>query len=132
MSNSTATSTATATVWCVVTQVQENYGAHDWDGTGECPQYWKMKGGNEYKVAAPNADAAIQAWNAWYAANKPSPNYHQEYALVAQAWDDWVRETREDHPAPSVEDNSMYGDYGGYLIRQAEQNAIGFPDQPST
>jgi hypothetical protein len=28
----------------------ENYGAHDWDGTGECPQYWKMKGGSEYKV----------------------------------------------------------------------------------
>jgi hypothetical protein len=28
----------------------ENYGAHDWDGTGECPQYWKMKGGSEYKI----------------------------------------------------------------------------------
>ena len=32
------------------TQYQENYGAHDWDGTGECPQYWKMKGGSEYKI----------------------------------------------------------------------------------
>ena len=32
------------------TQFMENYGAHDWDGTGECPQYWKMKGGSEYKV----------------------------------------------------------------------------------
>jgi hypothetical protein len=21
----------------------ENYGAHDWDGQGECPQYWKCK-----------------------------------------------------------------------------------------
>jgi hypothetical protein len=28
----------------------ENYGAHDWDGTGSCPQYWKMKGGSEYMV----------------------------------------------------------------------------------
>ena len=27
------------------TQIHENYGAHDWDGTGECPQYWKAKGG---------------------------------------------------------------------------------------
>ena len=32
------------------TQYMENYGAHDWDGTGECPQYWKMKGGSEYKI----------------------------------------------------------------------------------
>jgi hypothetical protein len=32
------------------TQYMENYGAHDWDGTGECPQYWKSKGGSEYKI----------------------------------------------------------------------------------
>lgn len=32
------------------TQFMENYGAHDWDGTGSCPQHWKMKGGSEYKV----------------------------------------------------------------------------------
>jgi hypothetical protein len=32
------------------TQYKENYGAHDWDGEGECPQYWKFKGGSEYKV----------------------------------------------------------------------------------
>jgi hypothetical protein len=31
-------------------QNQENYGAHEWDGTGACPQYWKMKGGSEFKV----------------------------------------------------------------------------------
>ena len=34
----------------IQTQNQENYGAHDWDGKGECPQYWKFKGGNEFKV----------------------------------------------------------------------------------
>jgi hypothetical protein len=32
----------------IQTQIQENYGAHDWDGVGECPQYWKFKGGNDY------------------------------------------------------------------------------------
>jgi hypothetical protein len=32
------------------TQYMENYGAHDWDGKGECPQYWKAKGGSEFKV----------------------------------------------------------------------------------
>lgn len=34
----------------ITTQFYENYGAHDWDGEGECPQYWKSKGGSEYKV----------------------------------------------------------------------------------
>jgi hypothetical protein len=33
----------------ITTQVQENYGAHDWDGEGACPQYWKFKGGSDYK-----------------------------------------------------------------------------------
>lgn len=32
------------------TQYKENYGAHAWDGTGECPQYWKFKGGSEYII----------------------------------------------------------------------------------
>jgi len=32
------------------TQDQENYGAHDWDGVGACPQYWKFKGGAEFFV----------------------------------------------------------------------------------
>ena len=32
------------------TQHEENYGAHDWDGEGECPQRWKFKGGDTYVV----------------------------------------------------------------------------------
>ena len=32
------------------TQYRENYGSHDWDGKGECPQYWKFKGGSTYVV----------------------------------------------------------------------------------
>lgn len=31
-------------------QYYENYGAHNWDGEGECPQYWKAKGGEEQVV----------------------------------------------------------------------------------
>jgi hypothetical protein len=34
----------------ITTQVYENYGAHDWDGKGECPSYWKAKGGMDYVV----------------------------------------------------------------------------------
>lgn len=33
------------------TQIRENYGAHTWDGSGECPQYWKFKGGNTIVVS---------------------------------------------------------------------------------
>ena len=32
----------------IYTQYKENYGAHDWDGKGEAPQYWKNKGGSTY------------------------------------------------------------------------------------
>lgn len=32
----------------IVTQFRENYGAHDWNGVGSCPQYWKDKGNTEY------------------------------------------------------------------------------------
>ena len=34
----------------ITTQNLENYGAHDWDGVGECPSYWKAKGGSDYVV----------------------------------------------------------------------------------
>jgi len=34
----------------IYTPIHENYGAHDWDGRGECPQYWKAKGGDVYVV----------------------------------------------------------------------------------
>lgn len=34
----------------IQTQYRENYGAHDWSGEGECPQYWKFKGGSTYVV----------------------------------------------------------------------------------
>ena len=32
----------------IITQFRENYGAHDWNGVGSCPQYWKDKGSTEY------------------------------------------------------------------------------------
>jgi hypothetical protein len=40
----------------VSTQYRENYGAHSWDGEGECPQHWKSKGGNTYLVFNASAD----------------------------------------------------------------------------
>jgi hypothetical protein len=31
-------------------QYMENYGAHEWDGKGQCPEYWKFKGGHQETV----------------------------------------------------------------------------------
>jgi hypothetical protein len=34
----------------IQTQTYENYGAHDWDGKGACPQHWKPKGGDTFII----------------------------------------------------------------------------------
>lgn len=44
-------------MFVIRTQFMENYGAHDWDGQGECPQRWKYKGGSEYKITGVDATA---------------------------------------------------------------------------
>ena len=44
----------------ITTQVYENYGAHDWDGVGECPQYWKAKGGSDYVVKKINVNKVTE------------------------------------------------------------------------
>ena len=40
----------------VHTQSLENYGGHDWNGKGECPQYWKFKGGMSILVCGVKSD----------------------------------------------------------------------------
>ena len=44
----------------ITTQVYENYGAHDWDGEGACPQYWKAKRGSDYVVKNVKANKATE------------------------------------------------------------------------
>ena len=44
----------------ITTQVYENYGAHDWDGKNECPQYWKAKGGCDYVVKKINVNRVTE------------------------------------------------------------------------
>ena len=45
------TTTTTEKFTQIFTQIHENYGAHDWDGKGECPNRWKAKGGTTYILA---------------------------------------------------------------------------------
>ena len=44
----------------ITTQVYENYGAHDWDGKGLCPSYWKAKGGSDYVVKNINVNQVTE------------------------------------------------------------------------
>ena len=44
----------------ITTQVYETYGAHDWDGVGTCPQYWKAKGGSDYVVRNINVNKVTE------------------------------------------------------------------------
>ena len=60
------------------TQYMENYGAHDWDGTGECPQYWKMKGGEDYFILA--VDPLKEAPGLIVEAVRGSIEYRSDYS----------------------------------------------------
>lgn len=42
------------------TQYMENYGAHAWDGQGQCPQSWRYKGGSEHKILNVDLNADLQ------------------------------------------------------------------------
>jgi hypothetical protein len=64
------------------TQFQENYGAHDWDGEGACPQRWKFKGGSSYKVTnVPNNLSMEQVVNMVSGDIVQDSDYAREYIL---------------------------------------------------
>lgn len=72
----------------IATQYRENYGAHDWDGRGECPQHWKSKGGDTYFINASAADIADSQW--WVDVEgciNHSSEYSAEYIIHQQVVD---------------------------------------------
>jgi len=64
------------------TQYRENYGAHDWDGTGECPQHWKNKGGETYIL-----DSGVNEFDL-ISAVQHSSNYSEEFVIESYESDD--------------------------------------------
>lgn len=69
----------------VSTQYMENYGAHDWDGQGEVPSYWKCKGGSEYLVTGVPAhlsaeDVIVRMSDRF----EHSSDYSREYVIGAR------------------------------------------------
>ena len=73
----------------IQTQHMENYGAHDWDGKGECPQYWKPKGGNTYIFNCSIEENMDPAWWARVeAACTNKSEYFEEYSIGETVVDD--------------------------------------------
>lgn len=79
------------------TQYRENYGAHDWDGEGYCPQRWKCKGGSTYIVSASAADIAdSQWWDDVAAAITHTSSYSEEY-VISESVVDAIDFVESDH-----------------------------------
>jgi len=72
----------------IYTQYKENYGAHDWDGKGECPQYWKFKGGDTYVLPncgdSADVDAVLEVVKPFIT---HSDDYSEEYILSTEVVD---------------------------------------------
>jgi hypothetical protein len=107
----------------VHTQVFENYGAHCWDGKGQCPQYWKAKGGNEYQrtIGTTNAVIAMGAKGVKAIADAiakqvaRNDDYYEEYAI---GWD-LIPNTEETYEEQMLRE--MYEE--GYLAPGARTEA---------
>jgi hypothetical protein len=65
----------------IVTQYKENYGAHDWNGDGECPQYWKFKGGDHYFVLNVDPNRAAETAESVRCQVEHTNPYSQSYML---------------------------------------------------
>lgn len=63
------------------TQYRENYGAHDWDGQGECPQYWKFKGGETFVMAIEDPNARPENIDDLRELIEYASDYSEEYVL---------------------------------------------------
>lgn len=72
------------------TQIRENYGAHSWDGEGECPQYWKFKGGNTYVVENVSVEQAQDPsyWDFISSLVSSADDYFEEYVIGNELIDD--------------------------------------------
>ena len=81
----------------ITTQVYENYGAHDWDGTGQCPQYWKAKGGSDYVVLNVDVNRAAETFEAVRAQCECDNEGYREHVLGWEVVaDDFLTEFEKD------------------------------------
>jgi hypothetical protein len=85
--------------YVIHTQFMENYGAHDWDGKGVCPQYWKYKGGDTYIIDVTLQEAQDKSFYASVEKCIEYKNdYSEEYILGSELIDD-IDFVESDHVA---------------------------------
>jgi hypothetical protein len=96
----------------ISTQLYENYGAHDWDGTGECPQYWKAKGGSEYKILGVPLNIDYDAVVAMAAVEQDNDHFREtilDWSLENDDYLSWFEKSQLDyegtitHKEPTIE-----------------------------
>ena len=118
----------------IQTQHKENYGAHDWDGQGECPQYWKFKGGETYVVenitpaqaekindgGIPTLTALIECFNESWQEYILGWELKDDDAKVCDDWDSPIILHYADGAwrAREVNENGEYGYFRKEIVRQ--------------
>ena len=122
----------------IQTQYCENYGAHDWDGVGACPQYWKFKGGSQYKITGvPEGVDAEEVVDMVRSDIEHKSDYAEEYIV---GWtteqDDWLSdfersqleyegEIRYKEPVIEYSElNARYEDPMAYAEAAADADAV--------
>lgn len=114
----------------IETQVEENYGAHDWDGEGQCPQYWKFKGGNEYSYQLGASLPSVEHLNELVEALRPQfevdnegfREYLVSWEIVADDHLSWFEKSQREQDGvikyatrkltlPEVSDEEYYSPY---------------------
>ena len=109
----------------IQTQDRENYGAHDWDGEGDCPQHWKFKGGSYYKITNVPVDADLGDVVEMVRANieESSDYYHVEIVGYEPEVDGWQSDFEKSqleydgeivYPEPTID----YGDIKAVFDRE--------------
>tara|TARA_A100001011_G_scaffold306240_2_gene321144 strand:- start:522 stop:1022 length:501 start_codon:yes stop_codon:yes gene_type:complete len=111
----------------VHTQFSENYGAHDWDGTGECPQYWKQKGGSTYVVTGVTVEKAADKdfWSSIDVAVEHFSEYSSERVIGTQLIDDIdfnVRDHLPEWETPIYLDSDLEPEEPGFTALQTTEN----------
>lgn len=104
------------------TQYSENYGSHDWDGTGECPQHWKPKGGSTYVVTDESLLSSPESLNEIRGMIEHSDEYSSVFvrgestvtadATVCEDWEtlnEIYRAEDDTYRVKSVTDNRGHG-----------------------
>lgn len=81
--------TNTPETYIVITQYQENYGAHDWDSSSEtdCPQHWKFKGGFDYYCEGFESKKLAAEAVKGYCCNN---NYSKESPVQIYTLSEWI------------------------------------------